>query len=163
MSKSKGNFLSLSKVPALSQSKGSTFLSQSKGFTLIELLVVIAIIGILSSVVLASLNTARGKAANAAIKADLANIRGRAELVYDSASPNSYATACADARVVAMLAHAQTTNGGTATFCYSVPASYVAASALKVADGTNIWWCVDNSGNSKGATAAVSGTPATCP
>jgi prepilin-type N-terminal cleavage/methylation domain-containing protein len=56
-----------------------------KGFTLIELLVVIAIIGILSSVVLASLNTARDRGADAAIKASINGVRAQAELAYDTA------------------------------------------------------------------------------
>ncbi len=46
----------------------------SQGFTLIELLVVIAIIGLLSSTVLASLNSARGKARNSKVSAELDSI-----------------------------------------------------------------------------------------
>ena len=57
-----------------------------KGFTLIELLVVIAIIGILSSVVLASLNSARTKARDARRVADLKQIQIALELYYDANS-----------------------------------------------------------------------------
>ncbi|MBI2023488.1 type II secretion system protein [Candidatus Giovannonibacteria bacterium] len=57
-----------------------------KGFTLIELLVVIAIIGILASVVLASLNSARMKSRDARRIADLNQIRLALELRADANS-----------------------------------------------------------------------------
>jgi prepilin-type N-terminal cleavage/methylation domain-containing protein len=64
--------------------------SVRRGFTLIELLVVIAIIGILSAVVLASLNAARSKGNDASIKSNLDGIRTQAAIFYDS--NNGYST-----------------------------------------------------------------------
>jgi prepilin-type N-terminal cleavage/methylation domain-containing protein len=60
------------------------------GFTLIELLVVIAIIGILSSVVLASLNTARNRSTETSIRSQLATIRGQASVYYNLTSSGSF-------------------------------------------------------------------------
>ena len=55
-------------------------MKKNKGFTLIELLVVIAIIGILASVVLASLTSARVKGKVAAIESTMSSMRAAAEI-----------------------------------------------------------------------------------
>ncbi len=57
--------------------------TKEAGFTVIELLVVIAIIGILSSVVLSSLNSAREKGNTAKVEADLRNVRSAIALLAD--------------------------------------------------------------------------------
>jgi prepilin-type N-terminal cleavage/methylation domain-containing protein len=59
--------------------------TKQKGFTLIELLVVIAIIGILSSVVLTSLNSARKKGQDGKVKSQVTQIAAAAAIYYDSA------------------------------------------------------------------------------
>lgn len=55
-----------------------------KGFTLIELLVVIAIIGILSSIVIASLNNARKKSRDARRVADIKQVQLALEMYFDT-------------------------------------------------------------------------------
>jgi general secretion pathway protein G len=55
-----------------------------KGFTLIELLVVIAIIGLLSTLAVVALNSARSKARDAARVADVKQIQTALELYYNS-------------------------------------------------------------------------------
>ena len=55
-----------------------------RGFTLIELLVVIAIIGILASIVLASLDSARKKGRDARRIADVKQVQLALELYYDA-------------------------------------------------------------------------------
>lgn len=59
---------------------------KNKGFTLIELLVVIAIIGLLASVVLVVLSTARAKARDAKRRTDLKQLATALALYYDTNS-----------------------------------------------------------------------------
>ncbi len=60
-----------------------TSLAEKRGFTLIELLVVISIIGLLSSLVLAGVNSARIKARDSKRIHDLNQIRIAIDLYYD--------------------------------------------------------------------------------
>lgn len=71
---------------------------ENRGFTLIELLVVIAIIGILSSVVLASLNTARQKSRDAKRISDVKQLQLALEFYFDA--NNGYPSAINIANIV---------------------------------------------------------------
>ena len=139
----------------------------NKGFTLIELLVVIAIIGILSSVVLASLNTARDKGSDAAVKANLNGARPQAELYYDDNS-NSYVGVCLAAStgdIAPAVTAAASATGATYTEGNAVDPT---ASAATCHDASNGWaamaplnssttegWCVDSTGFSGNAAYSV--------
>jgi len=136
-----------------------------KGFTLIELLVVIAIIGILSGIVIASLNTARNKGADAAIRGNLNGIRTQAELFYDNETPNTYEGLCTSLSVpltaiknVSGASEANnivyTTAGAASTVtCHENAATgWAVESPLK---SSSEFACVDSSGNSTTTSAST--------
>ena len=148
--------------------------SSNRGFTLIELLVVIAIIGILSSVVLASLNSARNKGGDAAVKANLANIRAQAAIYYDT--NNSYvttavdSTACTntlggifnDTTFAAGVQAAKSAGGGTANCAATVGASGAWAVKVNLKSDSASYVCVDSAGVSATSSSAAIGASALC-
>lgn len=149
--------------------------SLSRGFTLIELLVVIAIIGVLSAVVLASLNSARSKGNDAGVKANLATVGTQAAL-YLADNSNTYGTfdngssapaACptsgsgnvfTDATIMAAISSALTDAGagGTAN-CFATGSAYAVAVSrpADTATTTSAYWCVDSTGEHCGIDAAT--------
>ena len=139
-----------------------------RGFTLIELLVVIAIIGILASVVLASLNTARDKGTNAAIKAELDGIRKQAALYHDDASQiyeidDATDSVCLNDSndtikgALELLNSADSRNLAGSIDCNDDPATWAAAVQL-VGDSNTDYYCVDSAGFVGQITGVIGGT-----
>ena len=142
-----------------------------KGFTLIELLVVIAIIGVLSSVVLASLNSARSKGNDAGVKANLSTVGTQAAL-YLSDNNNTYGTFAVgtcpasgtgsvfhNPTIQQAIASALTdSSGGTAT-CAATASTYAVAVSrpADVASTTSAYWCVDSTGQHCGIANNITG------
>ncbi len=129
---------------------------QSRGFTLIELLVVIAIIGILSSIVLASLNSARSRGADAAIKSNLNTVRLQAEIFAES-NNGSYGSFTAgicptstgssnmfqDPTVVQAIMAATSASAGS-NRCGANGTAW--AVSVQLRSNTSQFWCVDSNG-----------------
>ncbi|MDR3519433.1 MAG: type II secretion system protein [Candidatus Pacebacteria bacterium] len=142
------------------------------GFTLIELLVVVAIIGILASVILASLNNARSKGNDATVKSDLATVQTQAQLYYDDYSgayrstvgSGDYEGNCltsssvfqdttgassdgqAQSKIIAAAINNAFKSGGGAKDCRLSNLGDKYMVAIKLAS-VNAYWCVDSQGN----------------
>ena len=143
--------------------------TNNKGFTLIELLVVIAIIGILASIVLVSLNSARQKGRDARIKGGLSSMRGAAEIWYDNQNPTAYTGFCdsgpgtsADDQVNFADAVSQSPSGAAANgSCIESASAWAAAVILNSATGASTKaFCVDSNGASKEITVGTGGVAA---
>lgn len=148
-------------------------IENKRGFTLIELLVVIAIIGVLSSVVLASLGSARSKGADSAVKSNLRSIKTMVDIIYDvnQTTPpynkgyNEGGSAgtgiCDDSKVIdGRTALAKAVGGSYASVkCAATATAWAVKAPLS---GGTTYWCIDHNGIGASYSGTPSATPA-CP
>lgn len=158
--------------------KGEFTKGQSTGSRVVIIIVAIfvgiAIIGILSAVVLASLNTARSKGNDAAIQSNLSTIQVAAEIYYGWLGADSYGSRAASDCMSGMFAADQTivnaidninkTNESvTCNATTGSQSAYAVQASLSYQSGdSQIYACVDSTGHNTTSTVPL-GADTVCP
>ncbi|MFA4975276.1 MAG: type II secretion system protein [Candidatus Paceibacterota bacterium] len=145
----------------------------SGGFTLIELLVVVAIIGLLATVVIGYLSSARKKGDETAVKSNLATTRTAIEMFflnngntylplgdisidgdcpsYDESGTSMFSK---NKDIAGSIAEA-VNRGGNGSACYNSSTGWAVVVGLKLAPNTS--WCIDVTGAARLVVSSPSG------
>lgn len=140
------------------------------GFTLIEMLVVISLIGILATLVVANLNSARERARDAQRKSDLRNIQTGLRLYYND---NNAYPASSNGSIVGCDSTSCTWGGSWendgVTIMNVLPAdplsttqNYVYTRSATDTDAYTLYACLENKSDDKCTTVAAGVCASTC-